>query len=240
MKLLRFSVYLAVALLSALALGSCTKVEEPDYREHDYGYVQFKLYKEASYPGTKAIGNDPLEYLSDATKIKVTLGYGDDLIYQTLTFSYADAATAEYGIRTEKLKLLAGEYKLLSFVLYDKKDQEVYEERHSVGSFTVIPGGLAVQDVLADTRERGSVRFSLVKDMSDFQDAPERNNVSTKAGEIARPSSYTFDEISFVDLVVYNNTTKEQITFSKLPAEFSVHFDESDDVEDGYQVSSIK
>ena len=117
MKFLRFSVYLAVALLSALSLGGCTKVEEPDYREHDYGYVQFKLYKEASYPGTKAGDNDPLEKLSDATKIKVTLGYGDDVIYQTLTFSYADDLSAEYGIRSEKLKLLAGEYKLSSFVL---------------------------------------------------------------------------------------------------------------------------
>ena len=240
MKFLRFSVYLAVALLSALFLGSCAKVQEPDYREHDYGYVQFKLYKEASYPGTKAIGNDPLEYLSDATKIKVTLGYGEDLIFQTLTFSYADASSAEYGIRTEKLKLLAGEYKLLSFVLYDKNDLEVYEEKHSAGSFEIIPGGLAVHDVVADTRERGSVRFNLVKDMSDFNDAPQRNNAATKAGEVARPSSYTFDEIAYVDLIVYNNTTKEQITFSKLPAEYSVHFDETDDVQDGYQISSIQ
>ena len=240
MKFLRFSVYLAVALLSALSFGGCSKVQEPDYREHDYGYVQFKLYKEASYPGTKAIGNDPLEYLSDATKIKVTLGYGDDLIYQTLTFSYADAVSAEFGIRTEKLKLLAGEYKLLSFVLYDKKDQEVYEERHPAGNFSVVSGGLVVHDVVADTRERGSVRFNLVKDMSNFKDAPQRNKAVTKAGELSRPSAYVFDDIAFVDLVVYNNTAKEQLTFSKLPAKYSVHFDETDDVEDGYQVSSIK
>ena len=189
MKFLRFSVYLAVALLSALSLGGCTKVEEPDYREHDYGYVQFKLYKEASYPGTKAGDNDPLEKLSDATKIKVTLGYGDDVIYQTLTFSYADDLSAEYGIRSEKLKLLAGEYKLSSFVLYDKKDQELYTHNVPAGSFTVVPGGLVVHDVLADTQERGTVRFNLVKDMSDLQGAPERNGATTKAGEVSRPSS---------------------------------------------------
>ena len=239
MKFLRFSVYLAVALLSALSLGGCTKVEEPDYREHDYGYVQFKLYKEASYPGTKAGDNDPLEKLSDATKIKVTLGYGDDVIYQTLTFSYADDLSAEYGIRSEKLKLLAGEYKLSSFVLYDKKDQELYTHNVPAGSFTVVPGGLVVHDVLADTQERGTVRFNLVKDMSDLQGAPERNGATTKAGEVSRPSSYTFDEIAYVDVVVYNKSAKETVTFSKLPAKFSVHFDETDDVEDGYQTSSI-
>ena len=239
MKFLRFSVYLAVALLSVLSFGSCTKVEEPDYREHDYGYVQFKLYKEASYPGTKAGENIPLEYLSDATKIKVTLGYGDDVIYQTLTFSYADDLSAEYGIRSEKLKLLAGEYKVSSFVLYDKKDQELYHHNKPAGSFTVVSGGLVVHDVLADTQERGTVRFTFVKDMSDFQNLPERNGVATKAGQVSRPASYTFDEIKYVDVVVYNKTAKETVTFSKLPAKFSVHFDETDDLEDGYQTSSI-
>ena len=230
MKFPRFSVFLAFALFLTFSFGSCSRVEEPDYREQDYGYVQFKLYKEASYPGSKAGGNSPLEYLTDATKIKVTLGYGDDLIYQTLTFSYADAANAEFGIRSEKLKLLSGEYNLLSFILYDKKDQPVYEEKEFSGSFNVVPGGLTVHDVLADTRERGSARFTLVKDFVP----------ATKAGDVSREDVYTFDEIGYVDLVVYNNTAKEEVQLRKLPAEFSIHFDETDDVEDGYQVSSIK
>ena len=228
MKLLRFSVYLLLTITSVFFLTGCA-VDEPDYREQDYGYVQFKLYKEASYPTTKAIGNDPLEFLSDATKIKVTLGYGGDLIYQTLTFSYSDAASAEFGIRSEKLKLLAGEYTLLSFVLFGKEDQEMYEERHPSGKFVITPGGLIVHDVLADTRERGFASFTLVKDFVP----------GTKAVGSADGSNYTFDEIGYITLKLYNNTAKENVDLKFAPATFSIHFDETDDKED-YQVSTIK
>ena len=65
MKFLRFSIYLVSAILISLSFGSCSKVEEPDWRDQDYGYVQFKLYKDASYDGTKAVVQQ-LDYLSKA------------------------------------------------------------------------------------------------------------------------------------------------------------------------------
>ena len=70
-------ILLAAILFPILILGGCTKVEEPDYREKTYGYVQFKLYKEASYGDTKAVV-DMLDFLRDVTKIKVTLRYGQN------------------------------------------------------------------------------------------------------------------------------------------------------------------
>ena len=54
MKLFRLNISAMISLVVAFILAGCARVEEPDYREKDYGYVQFKLYKEASYPGTKA------------------------------------------------------------------------------------------------------------------------------------------------------------------------------------------
>ena len=50
MKLSRFSV--VIAMVAAFLFASCAKQEMPDNREHDYGYVQFKLYKAASYQDT--------------------------------------------------------------------------------------------------------------------------------------------------------------------------------------------
>ena len=99
MKFLRFSVYLAVTLMSLLALGSCSKVNEPDYREHDYGYVQFKLYKAASYVDSKAVVTQ-LDYLSRAKKIMLimTSEEGNE-IRQTLTLGAANESAAEYGLR---------------------------------------------------------------------------------------------------------------------------------------------
>ena len=86
MKITRFIMLLAVACVAALSFGSCSMVEEPDYREKDHGYVQFKLYKEASYVGTKAVVSQ-LDYLADAAKIKVTLRYEGNDITQTLVLN---------------------------------------------------------------------------------------------------------------------------------------------------------
>lgn len=216
-----------MALCSLLYLGGCSKVEEPDNRDLAYGHVQFKLYKEASYPGTKA---DQLEYLGDVAKIKVTLRYGENLISQTMVASAANDEAAEFGLRSDKLKLLAGDYKVLTFVLYDKLDNVVYEGVPSTSheSFTVVAGGLVQHDLLASTVERGKVKFSLVKDLSDFTDTPD-----TKAAV----RSYTFDEISFVTISVRTGNTSTE--FEMLPTDFAIHFDETDDQEDGYRTSSF-
>ena len=70
MKSFRFSLLSIFCIIAAFILNACTREDVQDYREQDYGYVQFKLYKEASYPGTRA---NQLDYLSQVAKIKVTL-----------------------------------------------------------------------------------------------------------------------------------------------------------------------
>lgn len=222
-------------MLAVVAVASCSMKEEPDYREQDYGHVQFKLYKAASYEvqpeATKAVMSQ-LEYLKDVTKIKVTLRYEGNMISQTLVMSAANDDAAEFGLRSDKLKLLAGRYDVLTFSLYDKVDELIYEgtPSSSQSAFDVVPGGLSVHDLLADVVERGKVRFTFVKDMSDFQ-----SNPSTKAPV----RSYTFDEINTVTLSVRSEAGVKTV-FEDLPVVFSMHFDETDDVEDGYRTSSLQ
>lgn len=222
-------------MLAVVAVASCSMKEEPDYREQDYGHVQFKLYKAASYEAqpeaTKAVMSQ-LEYLKDVTKIKVTLRYEGNMISQTLVMSAANDDAAEFGLRSDKLKLLAGRYDVLTFSLYDKVDELIYEGTPSSAqsAFDVVPGGLSVHDLLADVVERGKVRFTFVKDMSDFQ-----SNPATKASV----RSYTFDEINTVTLSVRSEAGVKTV-FEDLPVVFSMHFDETDDVEDGYRTSSLQ
>ena len=222
MKFLRYIVLIAVSILIS---GACTKVQEPDYRETDYGHVQFKLYKAASYNATKAVVSQ-LDYLGDVSKLKVTLKYGENLISQTLVMNSHDANTAEFGLRSDKLKLLAGSYQILTFTLYDKLDEVLYESTPSSdhAAFEVVAGGLCQHDLLADAVERGKVRFSLVKDMSELTKA---------AGK-----EYTFDEISTMTLSV-RSAANVLTVFSHLPAEFSIHFTESEEDPSGYQTSSF-
>ena len=95
-------------ILSALSLAllfGCANVQEPNYTEKDYGYVQFKLYKEASY--TKAEGDKILAKLSDATKIRVTISDGNQTINQSLVLNSSNPDAAEFGLRSDKMKLLA-------------------------------------------------------------------------------------------------------------------------------------
>ena len=120
MRILRFAMMLMTAAAALATLGGCS-VEDPQ-GAGDYGYVQFKLYKEASYvPASKAAEKD---YLADITKARITMRYQGSTLNQTLVFSAADKVSAEFGIRSEKLQLLAGDYEVLSFVVYDKNDNE--------------------------------------------------------------------------------------------------------------------
>ena len=224
MKFFRNIVLYILAVVAVSALSGCVKEQEPDYREHDYGYVQFKLYKEASYQATRAVVSQ-LDYLKDVTKIKVTMRYGDNDITQTLVMNSYDEANAEFGLRSSKMKLLAGRYQILTFTLFDKADEPLYIRTPSeeFSWFEVVPGGLCQHDLVADAVERGKVRFTLVKDLEGFPDVKSHND------------EYTFDEISYVTLSVrMGNTTS---VFEMLPADFSLHFTD-DGVEDGYRTSS--
>ena len=222
-----------LSALSALLIFSCAKVDEPTYNEKSYGYVQFKLYKEVSY--TKA-GSDEkiLQYLSDATKIKVELSDGKNTIRQTLVLNSADADAAEYGLRSDKMKLLAGKYRIFAYTLYGKLDEEIYawtpsSEETMNTEFEVVPGGLCVHDVLAKTVARGKVQFTLVKDTTAF--------VATKAN--SRTREYTFDEIKSVKLRVRRSDDFVYDFEGKaLPVKFSLHFLENGDPADGYMTST--
>ena len=95
MKFSRFSGLLSL-ILAIFTLGACSGVEEPDWREQDYGYVQFKLYKEASYNDTKAAVAQ-IDYLAKAKKVMVIMEQeGGNELRQTLTLGASDDAAAEW------------------------------------------------------------------------------------------------------------------------------------------------
>ena len=215
----------------SLILFSCA-VEEPDYREKDYGYVQFKLYKEASYESPTKAESKELSYLADATKVKVEFTDGVNTLSQTLVLNAYDEASAEFGLRSDKIKLLAGTYEIISFTLYGKLDQHIYEASPASNpamesEFTVVPGGLSVHDLLATAVGRGHVKFTLVKDTSAF--------VQTRASQKVR--EYTFDEIKTIDIMLRNEQDKPTL-LKALPVDFSLHFLENGDPSDGYQTST--
>ena len=214
-----------VLIMLVLLPSSCVK--EQDTYEQGYGYVQFKLYKEASYE-VKSVSSQ-LDYLSEVSKMKVTLKYEDTPISQTLLMHASSDAAAEYGLRSDKLQLLAGKYDILGFSLYNKLDEVVYDSSVEESSFEIVEGGLSVHDLVADVVPRGKVRFTIVKDMSSFKDSPQTKSANRE---------YTFDEIKYVSVDV-RSEDGVKTSFEYLSSEFSLHFNDRDEVEDGYRTSTL-
>ena len=197
---------LLVVLLATIATG-CSDENTGEW-DNSYGYVQFQLLKRGAADGTKAVGTKSdgtratshLERLDDAWKSKVVMVSDGSTISQTLPLTAYNAANAEYGLRSEKLKLAAGKYTIVGFYLYDAVDEELLASS-SGEQFTVVGGGMAVRRLTVATVSRGSVKFRLTKHW---------DNTRSGSGE------YLFSNIRLVDVSVTNLFTRETITFPEL------------------------
>ena len=214
-------IYMLTMLIACtFGLVSCTDSE--DLAAGQYGYVQFKLYKTASVNKQNAVATravDKLEYLADAHKIKVLLKYDGNTIVQTMVLNSYNTENAEYGLRSDKLRLLAGKYSFVGYTLYDKFDKELLSKDITDCVIEVLHGGLTVQGIHTDAVERGLVSFKLVKN-----GLPATRAV--KDGE-----EYPFSKIQCVDITVQNTFTKETTTFKKVRVDYVEDF--ADNAEPG-------
>ena len=194
----KYSKALLLLLVTMLtfAVTSCSD-DETEGWDGTYGYVQFKVNKSVSTRATRAAALDKLEKLDDAKKIKVVMEHNGTTVSQTLVLNSYNAENAEYGLRSEKLKLASGTYTIIGFYLYDAVDEELLAS--SAGeTFTVVGGGMTVQDLTVQTVERGKVKFNLVKEWEKTRAANQE---------------YLFSNIRLVDISVTNLFTRETVTF---------------------------
>ena len=121
--------------------------------------MQFQLVKASQLDDTRA---EELEWLSDACKICVVMQHEGSTITQTLNVESYDATTAEWGLWSEKLRLLAGDYNIIGYYIYDNLDNEIMVGERQ-GEFTVEHDGLTIKTIGVETVERGMVSFALLK-----------------------------------------------------------------------------
>ena len=196
MKIFSKALLLLLVSLLTFAATSCSDDETGGW-DGTYGYVQFKLSKKVSSRATRAAALDKLEKLDDAKKIKVVMEHNGTTVSQTLVLNSYNAENAEYGLRSEKLQLASGTYTIIGFYLYDAVDEELLAS--SAGeTFTVVGGGMTVQDLTVQTVERGKVKFNLVKEWEKTRAANQE---------------YLFSNIRLVDISVTNLFTRETVTF---------------------------
>ena len=220
MKIFSKALLLLLVSLLTFAATSCSD-EETGGWDGTYGYVQFKLSKKVSSRATRAAALDKLEKLDDAKKIKVVMEHNGTTVSQTLVLNSYNSENAEYGLRSEKLQLASGTYTIIGFYLYDAVDEELLAS--SAGeTFTVVGGGLEVQNLMVETVERGKVKFNLVKEWE-----------KTRAGG----TEYLFSNIRLVDVSVTNLFTRETYTFPELKVKYkesSVEHQNPDNENDKY------
>ena len=196
MKIFSKALLLLLVSLLTFAATSCSD-DETEGWDGTYGYVQFKVSKSVSPRATRAAALDKLEKLDDAKKIKVVMEHNGTTVSQTLVLNSYNAENAEYGLSSEKLQLASGTYTIIGFYLYDAVDEELLAS--SAGeTFTVVGGGMTVQDLTVQTVERGKVKFNLVKEWEKTRAANQE---------------YLFSNIRLVDISVTNLFTRETVTF---------------------------
>ena len=177
-------------------MTSCAKEGAAD--SVDYGYVAFRLTKQSKIEAESAT-RAKLNWLSDAHKVTVTMQSLKDLttLKQTLPITYYDKELAEWGVTSDKLRMLAGDYQVLDYMLYDNLDNEIMNAQCEGVRFTVVKGGLSVCDIAVEgATERGKVGFRLVKLFEE-----------TRADE-----DYLFESIKAVDITVKHGFTGKPTT----------------------------
>lgn len=202
-------------LLSLLFLGfGCN--DDKEVFQAGNGYVQFKVYKSASYVKDEAsrAGGNVLDSLYEANKVKVVLRSNDYDFSQTLMLHAYDEQSAEYGLRSDKLELQPGEYTVVGFYLYDRAEKEpifagVPSEKTT---FTIVSGGLVMQDLLVDAIGKGIVKFELIKNIQASRGASDSE-------------PYPFSDINKVDIKVQNMDTKKTQEFKSLKVTYVEDFD---------------
>lgn len=219
LKLFLFPLF---AMLFGMAVGGCSD-DNDELKGSEYGYVQFKLYKAASYQQEKA-SRAGMSNLGNAKKLEIEMLYNGTSIIQTLILNAYDEANAEYGLRSEKLQLLTGDYRVVGYRLLDELDEVITGEPASQDeTFTVVPRGLTVKDLTADVQSRGMVTFKLSKQWSS---------------RAASYDSYLFSDINLINITVMNTFSRQTYDFENLKVKYKEEYEESqtqDNPDDKYK-----
>lgn len=196
-------------LLMVAAIVVCGCEEHGESYDADYGYVQFRLLKASQMETSATRATDALDWLSDAHKIKVVMQHDGATITQTLPVTSYDKESAEWGLQSEKLRLMTGNYTIIGYYIYDNLDNEILVGGNS-GTFSVTTGGLTIKDVGVSTVERGKIAFTLHKALTR----------SDAKGD------YPFESIKAIDITVRHNFTRKSTTFSALATTYHEEFTE--------------
>lgn len=190
-RILNFWLALAIVLVGV----SCSS-DDDDIATSKYGYIQLHLTKAAS---RAMVEGNSLDYLSQARKVKLSLRHNGKTIEQTLNLGAASTESAEFGLTSENLKLMAGEYQLLGYaIIGDYKNGDMAEvlqvcEPDQPTTITILGDQLTRQELLVEAKDYGRFSARLIR---------LEPNVTMAKGKPTYSEMFSFNDIDSVQIVL--------------------------------------
>lgn len=189
---------LIVCLLACLLIvPACNDDNELGNNKQAFGYIQLKIRKAQS----KAItGGSELENLKDAKKVQIDLLVDNRQITQTLNLQSVSEEAAEFGLTSESMQLLSGEYTLTGYRIYGEYIEGTTEgdsapilqegEPDEPMYFTVNEQQLTTVTLDVVAQLKGKLSLIIGKDFSNIQ--------PTKAGY--NPDDFNYNNIASLQI----------------------------------------
>lgn len=200
MKNLFRNIGLLACMLVGLLLATGCSDDNNQTATSQFGYLQLKLQKKLQ---TFALtGGSELENLADAKKVQIDLLYNNKQLTQTLNLAAVSAEAAEFGLTTETIQLLPGEYTITGYKIFgeyiegetqgDKAPVLQEGEPDETTRFMIVASELNVVKMDVVAQMRGQLSLLLNKDFSNIQ--PE-----TKAAGYDE-ESFRYNDIAKVEV----------------------------------------
>lgn len=163
--------------MASFAFAGCQDNNDLDKGGRSFGFFQLKLSKKDLTKGITA--GDALENLKDAKKIQIDLVYNNRQVSQTLNLLAVSDDAAEFGLTTETIELLEGQYLLTGYKIFGAYDQNAATgdkapvlqegEPDETTTFEIIESQLHIQPLAVESQLKGTFSFYIGKDFTAIQ-----------------------------------------------------------------------
>lgn len=174
-KLIQLSFF--ICLMASFALAGCQDNNDLDKGDRSFGFFQLKLSKKELTKGIT--GGDALENLKDAKKIQIDLVYNNRQVSQTLNLLAVSDDAAEFGLTTETVELLEGQYLLTGYKIFGAYNDDLNcgdqapvlqeGEPDETTTFEILASQLHIQPLAIEAQLKGSFSFYIGKDFTAIQ-----------------------------------------------------------------------
>lgn len=174
-KLIQLSFF--ICLMASFVFTGCQDNNDLDKGDRNFGFFQLKLSKKDLTKGIT--GGDALENLKDAKKIQIDLVYNNRQVSQTLNLLAVSDEAAEFGLTTETIELLEGQYLLTGYKIFGAYDQDATTgdkapvlqegEPDETTTFEIVESQLHIQPLAIEAQLKGAFSFYIGKDFTAIQ-----------------------------------------------------------------------